>query len=165
MFGALGRGLAWGATGKGVSMISQAGQAGYNMGQLARFGGQGLGRLATGGYGATAAGAFWGGAAGGAYGSQNRNVGVIGGAMIGAGLTAGAVRYGNRGITAYRGARSAGLSRGMSMKGAGGDIFRKGKIDFGRARLAANDGFNKLYTSVSKNAAGNSLWAQSRRGF
>lgn len=104
---------------------------------------------ATGRYGATAAGAVWGGVGGAAWGAVSDDTSVIGGALMGAGLGAGAARYGGAGLKAYRRGRMPGDgSPAWAGRQLAGRVMRSAAGQMkGDALLASNkamNGFNAM---------------------
>lgn len=123
-----------------MSFFSQAGQAVKNWGQLGSY-------AARGGFGRTTAGALWGGAAGGLYGAMSSDTSVLGGMVAGAGLGAGSARYLGAGfISASK--VGAGQKLGAHAKSYGQafgrGVLAQAKWDYRGARMAANQGYNRI---------------------
>ncbi len=89
--------------------------------------------------------AMYGGMAGGAYGALSSNTSVLGGALMGAGLGAGGMRYGGGARSMYGTARKAGmdqLAAGTYAAGFGGRMMAS---DVSRgASLVSNYAVNRF---------------------
>ena len=93
----------------------------------------------------TLTGAGVGAVAGGLYGAMSDNTSVLGGALVGAGLGAGAARYGGAGLK-----MASNAGRGMGFKASASDwgqrfgrgVVGRARLDFRGATQLANHGLN-----------------------
>jgi hypothetical protein len=144
-------GAGLGARGVQASMINRAGQAGYNMGQLGRYGAS---AMAAGyrGLGSTGKGAVIGAGVGGAYGMMSNDTSVLGGMMMGAGMGAAGGRYGpsamRRAKLGYRGIGVGGAATVTGLRGGlyGGarGAYNQMRADYRGARLFSNVAANRI---------------------
>lgn len=79
--------------------------------------------------GMTGGGAVGGAAIGGMYGMMSDDTSVLGGALMGAGLGAAGMRYGPRGVNAFRGAGRGGAGIGGGLMAAGRGMYRGARAD------------------------------------
>ena len=115
------------------SMLQRGSYIANNLGRLGMY-------AAKGGLGRTTAGAMWGAG----YGAMSDDTSVLGGALMGAGIT----RYGGAGIRRARlGMRGIGTAnpRTLGMFGGfGKGAWNKLRMDYRVARLQANRGLGKI---------------------
>ena len=99
----------------------------------------GVGKLFSGGLGRTAAGAAWGGA----YGAMSSDTSVLGGALMGAGVS----RYGGAGLKmANRGGGGLGFRAHakMATMGFGRGVYGQARRDYRGAALLSNNIGNRI---------------------
>ena len=134
-------------------LLNRALQTGKAYGSL---GGATAAKAAVGGYGRTVQGAVLGGVAGAGWGAVSGDTSVLGGAMMGAGLGAGAMRYGGAAIGSNIGIRGGIRRAGMR---AMGDIGR-----IGGTTIRSNGAYNNIMSSLKNWGSSSSAVTQVGRG-